>query len=296
MTAGRLMASLTFTSLSGQAWASNSAASRPTRLGRRLRISRVIARFGRLITTSPQGFDQTVLKVVQPSCLQLQPAGAGITLGEGLVRRHVLAQTEREDLPGPGPATIHRDPFESQAPALQIGRGDVLSARLLGEVDGLGDRVVYMTLEGLLDPEVLTHGYLGGGGEEPPDGLRNAPRLSHAPGRQDHIDQPWEVARVLLRIPEEERVDLHQRLAPQRVLTAVGEGEERLDAPARAGDDADRACRSHGEPRGVPHPLSGLGVHAAAPVREDTTLLGELARRVARLGGDERHQAVCPGD
>lgn len=72
--------------------------------------------------------------------------------------RHVFAETEREDLPGLGPAPIHRDALESQAPPFQIGPGDVLPARAPWEVDGLGDGIVYVTLEDLLDPEDASKG------------------------------------------------------------------------------------------------------------------------------------------
>jgi len=116
-----------------------------------------------------------------------------------------------------------------------------------------------VVLERLLDLEVAVEGDLGGGDEQPPGLLGNAGNVAEVSLFQDLLEEMPGIQPVLLRVALEDRVDLSQRRAAQGVLATVGEREQRLDAAAGPGDDADGAGGGDAEPGGVADPLAARG-------------------------------------
>jgi hypothetical protein len=120
-------------------------------------------------------------------------AGARITCGEELARFHRLVGPERQHLPRPGSRTVDRHALEPEPPALAVGLGHLLGARVHWGVDGRGDRVIDVALERLLHGEMPMHRDLRRGDEQVPQrvgepGIEPRMQLSH--GASVENDKP----------------------------------------------------------------------------------------------------------
>ena len=95
------------------------------------------------------------------------------------------ARRQAQDLARFGAVAVNGDALEAQLIGQRVGLADVLQGGVRGQVDGLGDGVFHVALEGRLHPDLVVHAHLEGGGEEPPELLRQFLKRPHPAGGED---------------------------------------------------------------------------------------------------------------
>ena len=120
----------------------------------------------------------------------------------------------------------------------------------IGEVDGLGDGVVGIALEGRLHLDVDLGCDIVGGDEDAADVLGYLGDVLDGAVLGDPLHQRLGIETALPGDSLEHRVDLDEDVLVQH-LADVGDGEERLDPGGGAGDDGDGAGGGNGGDGGV---------------------------------------------
>ncbi len=124
---------------------------------------------------------------------------------------------------------VDRHPFAALLVGEAVDGGDVVAGGVVAEVDGLGDGVVGVLLEGRLHADVVFRGDVVGGDEDPADVLGDLVDILDRAVLGDLLHQLRGVEAALPGDLLEERIDLDEDVVVEH-LADVADGEERLDA------------------------------------------------------------------
>ncbi len=162
---------------------------------------------------------------------------------------------------------------------------------MVGEVDGLGDGVVGVALEGRLQLDVPLGGDVVGGGEHAAPALGHVVDVARRALVGDALHERLGVEALAPRDLFEVGVDLEHLVVVEHLAAHVAQGEQRLDAAGAAGDDGDGAGRGDRGDGRVAQARTAFDVEdGALEVGKHAALVGELDRGGPRLGVHELHE------
>src|SRR5215217_2813913 len=189
---------------------------------------------------------------------------------------------------------VDRYALATRGEGLAVGVLHVFDARLVGQVDGLGDTHRRVLLERRLHPDVPLAR----------DVVRSDPYAAHVVGDildvthgavlGDLLHQPLGIETPLFSELDELGVyvgHLHIGLTPHE-----RHGEERLDAARATGDHGDRTRRGDGGDGRVPDTVASSLVARALEVGHDTALVGEGPALLPGLVVHELHHPLGEGE
>ena len=169
-----------------------------------------------------------------------------------------------EDLHVAGAVAVDGDPLAVRFVGEPVDLFHVLVGGGVGEVDGLGDGVVGVALEGRLHPDVVLGGDVVGGDENLPDFFGDFGQVVHGAVLGDLLHQLIGVKALFLGDVLEHRVNFDQLVVVHH-LADEGDRKERLDAGRSAGDDGNGAGRGDGGDGGVPDRSLSLAGRRSTP-------------------------------